>query len=246
MNYLNGTRILLAAGCAAALAGCTTMATLDPKSDGALKAMSDKLAGADQLSVSAYRKLDRQLIDNPNMIGHASIEAHIHRPDRAKAVVRGSGEERRLYLGKDGSTIHSRNSNFYAHFPGHPTIEKACDKASEKLGIHVPMQDFLSSNPYRDFKSGSDTIEHAGVERVGGQTCDHLKGGREDLEWHLWISQSSHLPVRYTITVAGLKGKDHQQLDFKKWNLAPRIAAGTFEFTPPKGSREIEFLLPGE
>ena len=243
---MNGPRSLLAAGCAAALAGCTTMATLDPKSDGALKAMSDQLAGADQLSVSAYRRLDRQLIDNPNMIGNAAIEAQIDRPDRAKAVVRGSGEERRLYLGKDGSTIHSRNSNFYAQFPGHPTIEKACDAASAKLGIHIPMQDFLSSNPYREFKSGSDTIEHAGVERAGGQTCDHLMGSRDDLEWHLWISQSSRLPVRYTITAAGLKGKDHLQLDFKNWNLAPTIAAGTFDFTPPKGSREIEFLLPGE
>jgi len=243
---MNGTRILLVAGCAATLAGCTTMATLDPKSDGALKAMSDKLAGADQLSVSAYRKLDRQLIDNPNMIGHASIEIQIDRPDRVKAAVRGSGEERRLYIGKDGSTIHSRNSNFHAHFPGHPTIEKTCDAASAKLGLHVPMQDFLSSNPYRDFRSGSDTIAHAGVERVGGQACDHLRGSREDLEWNLWISQSGHLPVRYSITVAGLKGEDHLRLDFKKWNLAPTITAGTFDFTPAKGSREIEFLPPGE
>ena len=245
MKELIQKRSLVAAVAAVALGGCASVAELDTQSNAALRRMSDTLAAADRLSFSATRKMDRQLLDNPNMIGNATIEAKVARPDRVKAVFRGAGNERQVYLGKDGSAIYSRNSNLYARFPGQPTIEKSCDAASEELGLHVPMQDFLASNPYRGFTEGSDTIVHAGVETVGGHSCDHLEGSREDLSWDLWISKSDHLPRRYRITVAGLEGEDHLQLDFRNWNLSPSIPAGTFDFTPPKGSREIEFVRPG-
>jgi hypothetical protein len=243
MKPLNGTLILLATAYAAALAGCTTTATLDSQSDTALRQMSDALAAADQLSFSASRKMDRQLIENPNVIGHANIEAQVDRPDRAKAVVKGGGKERHLYLGSGSSAIYTPDSGFYARFPGHPTIEKSCDAAAANLGLHIPIQDFLSANPYRDFTAGSDTIVHAGVDQVGGMACDHLKGSREDLSWDLWIARSDHLPRRYRITVAELDGKDHLQLDFMNWNLSPSFPAGTFDFTPPKSAREIDFLV---
>lgn len=220
------------------------MATLDTKSDSVLKAMSDKLASAPQLSFSADRQLDRQLIDkNTNMIGNATIDAQVARPDRVKAVARGGGDERQIYLSKEGSAIFSPKSGHYARFNGFPTVEKSFDAISEDLDIHVPMQDFLGSNPYRDFRANSDAISHEGVEKIGGVSCDHLKGTRADLEWHLWIAQSEHLPLRSTITLADLKGKDHWQVDFKKWNLNPKISAGTFDFTPPKDAIEIDILV---
>jgi hypothetical protein len=237
----------LATGLAAlALASCASVAQIDTPSSDALRRMSDTLAAADQLSFSASRKLDRRVLDNPKIIGDATIEVQADRPDRLKAVTRGSGEERHIYIGSGGSTIYSRNSKHYARFPGHATIDKSIDAAAIKLGIHVPMQDFVAANPYRGFTQGSDTISHAGVESVRGQTCDHLQGTRDDLSWDLWISQSSSLPVRYAITVKEVSGKDHLVLDFRNWNLAPSLKAGSFDFSPPSGAEEIQFLPPGE
>ena len=161
-------------------------------------------------------------------------------------MTRGNGEERHLYVSSGGSTIYSRNPKLYARFPGKATIEKSADAASSQLGIHLPMQDFFAANPYRGFTEGSDTISHAGVESVGGQSCDHLRGARDDLSWDLWISKSSSLPVRYAVTVADVPGSNHLLLDFRNWNLAPSLAAGSFDFTPPSGAEEIKFLPPEE
>jgi hypothetical protein len=237
----------LAAGILAlALASCASVAQMDTQSGDALQRMSDKLAAADQLSFSAKRKLDSRVLDNPKVIGDATVELQVDRPDRLKTVTRGNGDERHLYIGSGGSTIYSRNSKHYARFPGHATIDKSADAASSQLGIHLPMQDFVAANPYRGFTEGSDTISHAGVASVGGQSCDHLNGTRDDLSWDLWISKTTSLPVRYAITVKEISGKDHLVLDFRNWNLAPSLAAGSFDFTPPSGAEEIQFLPPEE
>ena len=219
------------------------MATLDSKSDAALQAMSDKLASADQLSFTATRKLDSRLKELPNQLSNATIVAHVDRPDRAKAIARGGSDERHLYLAKEGGAIFSPKSGYYARFNGFSTVEQSIDKLSNELGIHVPMQDFLGSNPYRDFRANTDTITHEGVERIGGVACDHLKGTRADLEWHLWIAQSDNLPRRSTVTVKEFKGKDHWQADFKSWDLNPKLPASTFEFNPPNGATEIDILV---
>lgn len=230
-----------------ALAGCATVADTDPASADALRRMSDKLASADQFALTATRRLDRQLIDNPNSIGTATISAALIRPGLARATTTGgNGNVRSLYITPEGSTIYSQSHNFYATFPGHPTVEEAFDAASANLGVHFPAQDFLAANPYRSFSAGSDSIRHAGVEPVAGQSCDHLRGTREDLHWDLWIDQATSLPVRYTITVAGLEGSDHLQLDFQEWNLTPSLDAGSFRFSPPAGAEEIEFLAEVE
>ena len=243
MNLLQGTRLILAALCLAALGSCASIATLDSKSDATLKAMSDKLAAADQLSFTAYRQMDSRLKELPNQMTNATIEAHVARPDRAKAIAKGGGDERHLYLAKEGGAIFSPKTGFYARFNGFPTVEQSIDKISSELDIHVPMQDFLGSNPYRNFRANSDTITHEGVDKIGGVACDHLKGTRAELEWHLWIAQSDNLPRRATITVKEFSGKDHWKADFKKWNLNPKLPAGTFEFTPPKGATEIDIVV---
>ena len=47
------------------------------------------------------------------MGAHGRLSA---RPDRARSTVSGNGKERSLYLGRGGSTIFSREANFYARF----------------------------------------------------------------------------------------------------------------------------------
>lgn len=237
-NYLN---LLLSFLAAISLAGCATVGDVDTKSEAVLRKMSDKLTSAKQIKITATRKLDKRLLDNENMIGNAEIEAYVARPDRLKIKLRGGGNERHFYMAKSGATIYSTNSKFYANFPGQPTLDKSFDAAASKLGMNIPAQDFLSSNPYRDFTRGTSEITYVGSATVRGQTCDHIKGKSEKLEWNLWVSKSSHLPRRYTITVNGVEGENHLQVDFKKWDLSPSISKNTFTFSAPKDAQEIEF-----
>lgn len=237
-NYFN---LLFSSLAAISLASCATVGDVDSKSEAVLRKMSDTLTSAKQMKITATRKLDKRLLDNENMIGNAEIEAYVARPDRLKIKLRGGGNERHFYIAKRGSTIYSTNSKFYAHFAGQSTLDKSFDVAASKLGVNIPAQDFLSSNPYRDFTQGSTAIAYVGSATVRGQSCDHLSGKRADLEWDLWISKSSHLPRRYTITVKGKSGKNHLQVDFKKWDLSPSISKSAFTFSAPKGAQEIEF-----
>ena len=233
--------IALAAVCAIG-GGCASMAKVDEASAGPLKAMSDKLAAADQIAVSGIRRLDSQLIENAGVIGYGKVDLLLDRPDRAKVVIRGASKTREYYLSKEGSTIYEPKSGHYGQFPGQATVDKSLDAAAAKFGIHIPAQDFLSANPYRSLAGQSDTISHVGVESVGGLPCDHILGKRADLEWEMWIAQSDKLPRKFSITVAGLNGRNHYQVDIHKWDLNPGLAADAFVFKPSKNDSKIEVL----
>ncbi len=226
--------------------GCATPASVDSKSSPVLRAMSHKLSSADQLAFTAVRKIDSQLIENPAVIVNATIVAILDRPDQAKVTISGEGKSRTFYLSKNGSVIHDGKSGLYARMPGKRTIDKSLDAAALMFDVHIPIQDFLSDNPYRGFHMGSDSIVHAGTGSVGGQACDILRGSREDLEWKLWIGSADQLPRRLVATVTALEGRDHLVIDFKKWDLAAQHPAGSLTFKPAKGDREIQFLPPEE
>ena len=236
----------LFAAVAAAVSSCSTMAKIYEASTGPLQAMSDRLASADQISVSGIRRLDSQLIENKSVIGYAKVDMLVDRPDRVKVAVRGAANQRDYYLSKDGSVIYESASGHYARFPGNSTIEQALDAAAQEFGIHIPAQDFLSANPYKSLASNTDTITHAGVESIDGIACDRVKGSREDLSWNMWIAKSDKLPRRFTITIPGMSGSDQYRVDFHKWNLNPGLSANDFTFTPKKTDSEIEFYTPEE
>lgn len=227
---------------ALAAVGCATPAKIDKSGNAALKAMSDQLISSDQLSFTATRVLDPQLVENPAIIRRASIAASVDRPSQAKAIIQGDGKKRTFYISKDGSAIHDDASGHYVRIDGKRTIDKSLDFAAETFGVHIPLQDFLSNHPYLGFRIGSDTIAHAGTATVRGQACDVLHGTREDLTWKLWIGTSDHLPQRFTVTVTELKGADHLVIDFKSWDLTAQHPPGSLKFVPAEGDSEIQFL----
>ncbi|MGI9244584.1 MAG: DUF2092 domain-containing protein [Verrucomicrobiales bacterium] len=221
-------------------------AEIDPKADAALRAMSDQLGKAKQLTVKAKRTVVPELLENKAAIGDATIESAVHRPDKLKAVVTGTDKERQFFLGKDGSVIYSKENKFYARFPGKPTIDESFDSAQVEFGMYVPVQDLLSQNPYKDLIARAKSGKHVGVEAVAGEDCDHLAFTQEGIDWEIWIAKSDQLPRKFVIDVKAIEGKSDFVVQDIEWNLDPGLKDGDFTFSPPEGSTEIEFLPQDE
>jgi hypothetical protein len=225
-----------------ALSITAAFAEIDPKADAALRSMSDQLSKAKQLTVKAKRKVAPKLVENDAAIGTATIEVAVQRPDKLKATVNGADKQRQFFLGKDGSVIYSKENQFYARFPGKPSIDESFDAAQVEFGVFIPVQDLLSGNAYAGLTGRTKSGKHVGEEKVGGEDCDHLAFTEKGLNWEVWISKSDHLPRKFVINVKGVEGKDHFVVENLEWNLEPGLKDDAFTFTPPKGSTEIEFL----
>jgi hypothetical protein len=48
--------------------------------------------------------------------------------------------------------------------------------------------------------------------------------------------------MKYVITTKDVVGAPQFSVQFSNWNLKPAIAAGRFNFVPPKGARRLEAL----
>lgn len=232
----------------ALLAGCTTFppigSGIDPAATDALRLMGEKIGTARQYTVSGSRKVASALLENPGQIGDARIEASVMRPDKAKLVMSGRKHERHIHLDRAGSAIFDKKTGHYALFPGKPTIDQSIDAAIEDFGLFIPLQDFLSADPYAGFASGLQSAQLLGNEKVGPSRheCRRIAGRRNDMRWDIWISTTDHLPRQLVFTLTGIEGTAHYRARFDEWNLAPGLDAKAFAFTPPEGATEIQFL----
>src|ERR1051326_5279609 len=103
----------------------------------------------------------------------------------------------------DGSTITLLNKaqNFFGTIRAPGSIDEAMDVASDKFGIAMPLEDFVTSDPYKDLlqkvRSGTDI----GSVTVMGVPCEHLAFSQDNVDWQVWIEKGPRpVPRKFVIT----------------------------------------------
>jgi hypothetical protein len=119
------------------------------------------------------------------------------------------------------------------------------DGLQEKYGFTPPVTDFLVQDPYADLTRGAQSGRLAGHESIGGEDCTHLSFTEADADWELWLASSDQLPRKFVLTQKNMSGQPRLEVVFTRWDLAPRLEAGTFTFKPPQGAERIEMLPRG-
>jgi hypothetical protein len=117
------------------------------------------------------------------------------------------------------------------------------DFAREKLDIIAPAGDLLYKNAFdilmKDVISGF--VVGKGV--VHGVRCHHLAFRNATTDWQIWIQEGSQpLPRKLVITTKEMDGQPQFSVLMTKWNLEPKLTDKTFEFTPPKEAKKVDFL----
>ena len=96
---------------------------------------------------------------------------------------------------------------------------------------------------YGGLMEGVESGTYVGLEPIGDRMCHHLAYRGDETDWQIWIEDGPRaLPCRYVITSKTLKGSPEFAVAFKNWDVAPNLTAEQFQFTPPPGATEIEFL----
>ena len=91
--------------------------------------------------------------------------------------------------------------------------------------------------------SGVYEGSYIGKEIVDGVLTEHLAFRSEEGDWQIWIEDGAQpVPRRLVISYKTEPGSPQYTATLSDWDFQPRIADHYFEFIPPPGSDEIEFL----
>ncbi|MDM0049619.1 DUF2092 domain-containing protein [Variovorax sp. J22R115] len=226
------TDFLRSAGCSACgFRGCRqTGASCEPyaRSAGCCVACGDSGSG-------------RSSIDNDQLaqVGRSS-RLKVRRPNGIHADMADDGGDRKLlvYNGRT-ATLFDPQTKYYATVQAPPTLREVANLLNDRYGIELPAADLFAWGTDKVDTSGIRSADFLGVTQVDGVLTDHFALRQDGFDWQIWIEQGrTPVPRKLLITTTSDPAKPQHSV-LMRWNLAPKFAAGIFDFKPPAGSQRI-------
>jgi hypothetical protein len=228
---------------------CAVAATaqVEPQADRILREMGDYLSSAGELRFHADVAYDTFSGRDQEIQYGGRAEIAVRRPDRLR--VEYDGDERRNRVVYDGEriTVYHQGRNVYASTESDAGIDDAVDRVFELSGFSVPIADLVYADPYAVLSENVESGFVVGRHAVDRTACHHLAFSQEALDWQIWIEDGPRpVPRKLVITYKNEPGSPQYVARISGWDFQPRVADAWFEFRPPLGAQEIDFLAPPE
>lgn len=213
-----------------------------PEAAQKLREMSDHLAGLDRFALHTEGTIETVLDNGQTLAFPYASNVKVSRKGGLRSDRTGEKTAVEFYYDGDSFTLYGKNENVYATAKAPPTLDQAIDVAREKFGIEAPGADLLYADPYAILTEDLVSGFVVGEGTVGGVLCDHLAFRGNEVDWQIWIEDGPQpVPRRFTITSKKIEGSPEFVVELSDWDTDPDFTDEVFEFTPPRGAREIEF-----
>jgi hypothetical protein len=222
---------------------------VDKEADKLLKKMSDYLTGLQQFSYKStgmYETVDSK--NKKQKTAYTSVVS-VKRPNKLRADVTGDKKDGTVYYDGSQFSVMGKNVNMYAQTSAPATLDQALDLASNKLQLDPPGADLIYTNPYNGLIEDVTLGQLLEDAVINGKTCSHLSFKGKEVDWEIWIEKgASPLPRKYLIISKNMPERPEFSVEFTDWKLNANTAFNDqfFAFTPPTGSRKIEFMQAKE
>jgi hypothetical protein len=85
--------------------------------------------------------------------------------------------------------------------------------------------------------------KYYGISSINGVPCHHLYFTQDDIDWQIWIEDNDQLtPRKYLINFKNDEGSPQFTAYLSDWDFSPSLSDDIFSFSPPEGTKEIEFM----
>ncbi|MCP4260131.1 MAG: DUF2092 domain-containing protein [Planctomycetes bacterium] len=220
---------------------------VETHADRLLKEMGDYLKSAEAFTFhaeSSYDAIDR---NGQNIRYGGTIDVALSRPNRFRSTF--NGDERQTQTFYDGKTVTIYNAeiNMYAVTDVPPDIDGAIDMIVDKYEVSVPLADIVYADPYNILIENVIAGRWVGRHSIAGVPCNHLAFIQESVDWQIWIEEGSQpVPRQVLITYKDEPGWPQYLARLNSWDFQPQLSNDYFQFQPPAGSDEMEFLGTSE
>lgn len=218
----------------------------DPEAKAILMNMASFLAKAPAFSVTIRSGYDAIQADGQRIEFGEMRRITLQRPDRARVEVQRSDGDRGLILfdGK-GITVFKADDNVYARVEKPGTVDDALVYLVKELQMTMPMARMFHTGFPQALEKILTAISYVEENTLFEVPTDHLAVRSTDVDLQIWIAQGEQpLPRRIILTYKNAPGQPQFRADLSEWDLAPKVVADSFTFTPPAGAEQVPFLAP--
>jgi hypothetical protein len=216
---------------------------IDAHADRILREMSDYLRTADEFTFRGNVTYDSVLTTGEKLQYEGTVSVAVRRPDRLNAKFTGDERQRHFFLDGGYFTLYDVAAGIYAVTEVPPEIDAAVDRIFEEYGFSVPAADLVYADPYSVLTESVEAGSLVGRHSVDGTPCHHLAFTQDAIDWQIWIEDGPRpVPRKLVITYKDRPGAPQYAERMSDWNFQPRLSDHYFQFHPPEGAHEIEFL----
>ncbi len=220
---------------------------INPDADKILKSMATYLGGTKTFSMNADIDYEVVTHDGQKLQLSSFATVVIERPGKFHIQRKGMIANAEFIFDGKTLTLHGKNLNVYAQMEVPGTIDDAIRVYELETGIPAPGADLLFADPYAILSSGVENSAYLGIAYVNGVECHHLTFREAEVDWQLWVQAGdAPLPMKYVITTKWHTAAPQYEVRLRNWNTKPRIKAGQFTFSVPKGAKRLETIPVNE
>jgi hypothetical protein len=216
---------------------------VDPEVLKLLRRMTDYMAALPQYSFDTQNTLEAVLKTGQKLDFDFSAKVTVQRPNRLRAERSGDIVNQKFFYNGRTLTLYNPDEKYYAIEPVPGTLDQALDFARDALDVVAPASDLLYQDAFARLTQDVTGAFFVGRAGIGGVECTQLAFTGPQVDWQVWIADGDKpLPYKYVITTRDVAGLPAYSVVMSNWNLSPKVGDGVFDFTPPRGTRRIDFL----
>jgi hypothetical protein len=235
--------VLAAVATAWSAASFAQSGAVDPEALQLLRRSTDYVAGAKQFRVVTDTTIEAVMSTGQKLqFGHR-VAVTVQRPNKMRAERIGELITETFYYDGKTLSLNLPQQKYYATAAVPATLEGMLDFARDKLGVIAPGADLVYANAYDRLTEGLTSAMVVGEAVVSGALCDHIAFRNAEVDWQIWVQRGDKpLPRKFIITSKRMPDSPQFTSVLSNWEMAPKLSATAFNFSPPKGSTKIDFL----
>jgi hypothetical protein len=240
------SRIFLLPGLLTLILFFTSGAIADEDSEARklLRMMTEKLAGADNFTVTLQVAYDA-VQKSGQQIEFAEIRnVAVKRPDYIKIDTRQSDGDVGG-LRHDGATLtrFNKSENVYSQMDFSGDIDEALRYSIGTLGARIPLARLMVRTLPDELEKLSLEVDFVETNVLSVPATDHIAARGRSVDYQFWISDD-HVLRRMTLTYLNVPGQPQLRANFLDWNFSPSIKETDFVFRPEKRMEKVPSLMP--
>ena len=212
-----------------------------------LKQMSATLASAKAFTYRSNNFMEVQAEATGQFLTFfVETEVALQRPNKLRVNMFGDVPSFQFYF--DGAKVAAFDPQKNVHSISEPiaTIDEMLEFVTTKAHLNFPSADFMYSDPYAVMTKNLTHAIVVGPSMVNGLPCEHFAYMEPGLNWEIWIENGKRaLPLRLAMTYKQVPNFPRFMVEYKDWNLNPKLKADIFVFKAPANSKQIGFDITG-
>jgi len=215
---------------------------IEPRAREILQSMSDFLGELEAFSFRTRQLTDELGLDDQKIQMSRRGEVLVQRPNRFRVRFTADDEIHSYWYDGGRFTMYEANENVFAQSDAPATLDETLDFVARTFGLHMPLADLIYASAYDALITDQTRGRYLGLHDVEDTRCHHLAFRQPGLDWQIWIESGDRpLPRKMVITTTRTTGHPQVIGYLDRFEIAPELAADSFEFKPPAGSKRLPF-----